>query len=366
MENLSWFILELYKVLNSIAHSSFQWMASLASYSLNISCYLLKLFSAVLFRVCENMVVILDNLHKFIPKLFAALNSIAHSFFQWMALLASYCLNVSYYLLELFPVVLDGARKNMFVILDNLCTFIPKLFEALNCIAHSFVEWMALLASYCLNVSYYPLELFSAVLVRVWENVVVILDNLCVFIPKLFEVLNNIAHRFSEWLALLAPYCLTFSCYLLELLSAYLARVWENVVVIMDNLRIFISMIFDTLISIRYWQNSCAILENLRWLISEIFEASNRFGQGCLEWIPLPVSYCFIFLCYLIKWFSVVLVSFWENMVALINNMRIFVSIIFEVLTSNGAINLANYLESYLFIGVFSMVLIIWLCYLTR
>lgn len=250
----------------------------------------------------------MENLSWFILELYKVLNSIAHSFFQWMALLASYCLNVPYYLLELFPVVLDGARKNMFVILDNLRTFIPKL----------------------------------------------------------FEVLNDIAHRFSEWLALLAPYCLTFSCYLLELLSAYLARVWENVVVIMDNLRIFISMIFDTLISIRYWQNSCAILENLRWLISEIFEASNRFGQGCLEWIPLPVSYCFIFLCYLIKWFSVVLVSFWENMVALVNNMRMFVSIIFEVLTSNGAINLANYLESYLFIGVFSMVLIIWLCYLTR
>ena len=85
----------------------------------------------------------MENLSWFILELYKVLNSIAHSFFQWMALLASYCLNVSYYLLELFPVVLDGARKNMFVILDNLRTFIPKLFEALNCIAHSFVEWMA-------------------------------------------------------------------------------------------------------------------------------------------------------------------------------------------------------------------------------
>ena len=54
-------------------------------------------------------------------------------------------------------------------------------------------------------------------------------------------------------------------------------------VVIMDNLRMFVSIFFDTLISIRYWENSCAILENLRWLISEIFEASNRFAHGCSE-----------------------------------------------------------------------------------
>ena len=90
------------------------------------------------------------------------------------------------------------------------------------------------------------LELFSVVFVRVRENTVVSLNDLRKFIPKLFEALNGIAHRFLEWTALLAPYYLTFSSYLVEFLSAVLVRVWENGVFITDNLRILISMIFDT------------------------------------------------------------------------------------------------------------------------
>ena len=222
----------------------------------------------------------------------------------------------------------------MFVILDNLRMFIPKLFEALNGIAHSFLEWMALLASHGVNVSYYLLELLSVVLVCVRESMFVILDNLHMFILKFFEALNSFAHGCLEYIAVSSSYCLTFSSYLAELFSAVLVRVWENMVVIMDNLRMFVSILFDTLISIRYWENSCAILENLRWLISEIFEASNRFVHGCSEWIVLLVSYCSISLCYLLEWFSVVLVSIWENTTAFINNMRMFMSIIFEVLTS--------------------------------
>ena len=468
LDNLRMFIPKLFEALNSIVHTFLEWMALLASYGLTVLCYLLELFSVVLFSVWKSMIVILDNLRMFIPKLFEALNSIAHRFLEWLALLASYCLSVSYYLLELFSVVLVSVRENTVVILDNLRMFILKLFEALNGIAHCFLEWMRLLASYCLNVSCYLLELFSVVRVSVQESMFVILDNLRIFIPKLFEVLHGVTHSFLEWMALLAShgrnvsyyllelfsvvlvsvresmfvildnlhmfilkffealnsfahgcleyiavsssYCLTFSSYLAELFSAVLVRVWENMVVIMDNLRMFVSILFDTLISIRYWENSCAILENLRWLISEIFEASNRFAHGCSEWIVLLVSYCSISLCYLLEWFSVVLVSIWENTTALINNMRMFMSIIFEVLTSisywenlclfiskisaaltsvthgcsgwinllapcvqtvpsylpksfsNGAINLTNYWGSFSLLGVLCGAVIIWRC----
>ena len=428
MENVCWFISKVFEALNSIVHSFLEWMALLASYGLTVLCYLLKLFSVVLFSVWKSMIVILDNLRMFIPKLFEALNSIAHRFLEWLALLASYCLSVSYYLLELFSVVLVSVRENTVVILDNLRMFILKLFEALDGIAHCFLEWMRLLASYCLNVScyllelfsvvrvsvqnvsYYLLELFSVVLVCVRESMFVILDNLHMFILKFFEALNSFAHGCLEYIAVSSSYCLTFSSYLAELFSAVLVRVWENMVVIMDNLRMFVSIFFDTLISIKYWENSCAILENLRWLISEIFEASNRFAHGCSEWIVLLVSYCSISLCYLLEWFSVVLVSIWENTTALINNMRMFMSIIFEVLTSisywenlclfiskisaaftsvthgclgwinllapcvqtvpsylpksfsNGAINLTNYWGSFSLLGVLCGAVIIWRC----
>ena len=428
MENVCWFISKVFEALNSIVHSFLEWMALLASYGLTVLCYLLKLFSVVLFSVWKSMIVILDNLRMFIPKLFEALNSIAHRFLEWLALLASYCLSVSYYLLELFSIVLVSVRENTVVILDNLRMFILKLFEALDGIAHCFLEWMRLLASYCLNVScyllelfsvvrvsvqnvsYYLLELFSVVLVCVRESMFVILDNLHMFILKFFEALNSFAHGCLEYIAVSSSYCLTFSSYLAELFSAVLVRVWENMVVIMDNLRMFVSIFFDTLISIKYWENSCAILENLRWLISEIFEVSNRFAHGCSEWIVLLVSYCSISLCYLLEWFSVVLVSIWENTTALINNMRMFMSIIFEVLTSisywenlclfiskisaaftsvthgclgwinllapcvqtvpsylpksfsNGAINLTNYWGSFSLLGVLCGAVIIWRC----
>ena len=131
--------------------------------------------------------------------------------------------------------------------------FILKLFEALHGIAHSFLEWMALLASHGLNVSYYLLELFSVVLVCVRESMFVILDNLHMFILKFFEALKSFAHGCLEYIAVSSSYCLTFSSYLAELFSAVLVRVWENMVVIMDNLRMFVSIFFDTLISIRYW-----------------------------------------------------------------------------------------------------------------
>ena len=410
MENVCWFISKVFEALNSIVHSFLEWMALLASYGLTVLCYLLKLFTVVLFSVWKSIIVILDNLRMFIPKLFEALNSIAHRFLEWLALLASYCLSVSYYLLELFSVVLVSVRENMVVILDNLRIFILKLFEALHGIAHSFLEWMALLASHGLNVSYYLLELFSVVLVCVRESMFVILDNLHMFILKFFEALNSFVHGCLEYIAVSSSYCLTFSSYLAELFSAVLVRVWENMVVTMDNLRMFVSIFFDTLISIRYWENSCAILENLRWLISEIFEASNRFAHGCSEWIVLLVSYCSISLCYLLEWFSVVLVSIWENTTALMNNMRMFLSIIFEVLTSisywenlclfiskisaaltsvthgclgwinllapcvqtvpsylpksfsNGAINLTNYWGNFSLLGVLCGAVIIWRC----
>ena len=219
MENVCWFISKVFEALNSIVHSFLEWMALLASYGLTVLCYLLELFSVVLFSVWKSMIVILDNLRMFIPKLFEALNSIAHRFLEWLALLASYCLSVSYYLLELFSVVLVSVRENMVVILDNLRMFILKLFEALHGIAHSFLEWMALLASHGLNVSYYLLELFSVVLVCVRESMFVILDNLHMFILKFFEALNSFAHGCLEYIAVSSSYCLTFSSYLAEMFA---------------------------------------------------------------------------------------------------------------------------------------------------
>ena len=343
---------KLLEALNSIACNFLEWMALLASYCQNVSWYLLKLFSTILVTLGEIMVVIMDNLRMFIPKLFEALNSIVHSFSEWMALLASYSLNVSCYLLQLLSVVLAGVWEIMVVILDNLRVFIPKLFEALYSIARSFSEWMAFLASYSLNVSWYLLKLLSIILVRLLEIMVVVMDNLRIFIPKLFEALNSIARSFLEWMALLASCSFNVSCYLLKLLSVVLVGIWEIMVVILDNLHTFISMIFDTLISIRYWENSCAILSNLLWLISEIFEASNRLAQGCLEWIALLVSHCFISLCYLLNCFRVVLVSIWENMLSFVANIRMFMSMIFEELTSNGAINSENYWGNYSFIAL--------------
>ena len=369
LDNLRVFIPKLFEALYSIARSFSEWMAFLASYSLNVSWYLLKLLSIILLRLLEIMVVIMDNLRIFIAKLFEALNSIVHSFWEWMAVLASYSLNVSCYLLHLLSVVLAGVREIMVVILDNLRVFIPKLFEALYSIARSFSEWMAFLASYSLNVSWYLLKLLSIILLRLLEIMVVIMDNLRIFIAKLFEALNSIARSFLEWMALLASYSFNVSCYLLKLLSVVLVGIWEIMVVILDNLYTFISMIFDTLISIRYWENSCAILSNLLWLISEIFEASNRLAQGCLEWIALLVSHCFISLCYLVNCFRVVLVSIWENMLSFVANIRMFMSMIFEELTSNGAINSENYWGNYSFIAlsvalaVLCGAVIIWRCY---
>ena len=48
---------------------------------------------------------------------------------------------------------------------------------------------------------------------------------------------------------------------------------------------------------------------------------------------------------------------------AFIDNMRMFMSIIFEVFTNDGAINLANYWGSYSVISVLSVTLIILWCY---
>ena len=182
------------------------------------------------------MVLTMDNIRVYVSMNFGALTSIKLSdrFLELLALLASYCLSVSYYLLELFSVVLVSVRENMVVILDNLRMFILKIFEALNGIAHSFLEWMALLASYCLNISCYLLELFLVVLVSVRESMFVILDNLRMFIPKLFEALHGITHSFLEWMALLASHGLNVSYYLLELFSVVLVSVQENMVVILD------------------------------------------------------------------------------------------------------------------------------------
>ena len=112
-----------------------------------------------------------------------------------------------------------------------------------------------------------------------------IVDNSSWFISKIFGQLTSIAHVFLEWMALLTPYCLTFAvaCYLLGPFSVVLGKVRENVIVILYNLRMFISMIFKVLTSMRYWENICVILENLCWFCLQILEASKNFAHSCFK-----------------------------------------------------------------------------------
>lgn len=49
----------------------------------------------------------------------------------------------------------------------------------------------------------YPFHLTGTYLVRVWENMVVSLDNIRLFVSKIFEPLTSITHGFWKWMAML-------------------------------------------------------------------------------------------------------------------------------------------------------------------
>ena len=241
------------------------------------------------FKVKDDDIV--DNSSWFISKIFGQLTSIAHVFLEWMALLTPYCLTfaVACYLLGPFSVVLGKVRENVIVILYNLRMFISMIFKVLTSR-------------------------------RYWENICVILENLCWFCLQILEASKNFAHSCFKWITVLA--------------SLILLRVWEIIIFILENLRIIIATIFEVLTNIRYWEISCAILESLRFFTWQISDALINITHSFLEFICLPASCRSTVSRYLLMSIAVVVVRVWEIMVAILDNLRIFTAMMFEVLTN--------------------------------
>ena len=415
LENLCWFCLQILEASKNFAHSCFKWITVLASYSPTFSDYLLGFFSLILLRVWENMIFILENLCIIIVTIFEvltniryweiscaileslcfftlqisdALINITHSFLEFIRLLASCCSTVSCYLFKSITVVVVRVWEIMVAILDNLhiftammfevftniryweisCTiadnlrlFILKISDALTSITHHFLEFICLLVSCCSTVSCYLFKSISVVVVRVWEIMVAILDNLRIFTAIMFEILTNIryweisctiadnlrlfilkisdaltsiTHHFLEFICLLVSCCSTVSCYLFKSISVVVVSVWKIMVAILDNLRIYTAMMFEVLTNIRYWKITCAILNNMRLFILKISNVLASISYGCLQWIYLLAPYCLTVPCYLIESISVVLTRLRDIMVAILDNLRIFTSMMLEVLTN--------------------------------
>ena len=241
------------------------------------------------FKVKDDDIV--DNSSWFISKIFGQFTSIAHVFLEWMALLTPYCLTfaVACYLLGSSSVFLGKVRENMIVILYNLRMFISMIFKVLTSM-------------------------------RYWENICVILENLCWFCLQILEASKNFAHSCFKWITVLA--------------SLILLRVWEIIIFILENLRIIIATIFEVLTNIRYWEISCAILESLCFFTLQISDALINITHSFLEFIRLLASCCSTVSCYLFKSITVVVVRVWEIMVAILDNLRIFTAMMFEVLTN--------------------------------
>ena len=241
------------------------------------------------FKVKDDDIV--DNSSWFISKIFGQFTSIAHVFLEWMALLTPYCLTfaVACYLLGSSSVVLGKVRENMIVILYNLRMFISMIFKVLTSM-------------------------------RYWENICVILENLCWFCLQILEASKNFAHSCFKWITVLA--------------SLILLRVWEIIIFILENLRIIIATIFEVLTNIRYWEISCAILESLRFFTWQISDALINITHSFLEFICLPASCRSTVSRYLLMSIAVVVVRVWEIMVAILDNLRIFTAMMFEVLTN--------------------------------
>ena len=415
LENLCWFCLQILEASKNFAHSCFKWITVLASYSPTFSDYLLGFFSLILLRVWENMIFILENLRIIIATIFEvltniryweiscaileslcfftlqisdALINITHSFLEFIRLLASCCSTVSCYLFKSITVVVVRVWEIMVAILDNLhiftammfevftniryweisCTiadnlrlFILKISDALTSITHHFLEFICLLVSCCSTVSCYLFKSISVVVVRVWEIMVAILDNLRIFTAIMFEILTNIryweisctiadnlrlfilkisdaltsiTHHFLEFICLLVSCCSTVSCYLFKSISVVVVSVWKIMVAILDNLRIYTAMMFEVLTNIRYWKITCAILNNMRLFILKISNVLASISYGCLQWIYLLAPYCLTVPCYLIESISVVLTRLRDIMVAILDNLRIFTSMMLEILTN--------------------------------
>ena len=271
--------------------------------------YNLRMFISMIFKVLtsmrywENICVILENLCWFCLQILEASKNFAHSCFKWITVLASYSPTFSDYLLGFFSLILLRVWENMIFILENLRIIIATIFEVLT------------------NIRY-------------WEISCAILESLCFFTLQISDALINITHSFLEFIRLLASCCSTVSCYLFKSITVVVVRVWEIMVAILDNLHIFTAMMFEVFTNIRYWEISCTIADNLRLFILKISDALTSITHHFLEFICLLVSCCSTVSCYLFKSISVVVVSVWKIMVAILDNLRIYTAMMFEVLTN--------------------------------
>ena len=172
----------------------------------------------------------------------------------------------------------------------------------------------------------YNLRMFISMIFKVltsrryWENICVILENLCWFCLQILEASKIFAHSCFKWITVLA--------------SLILLRVWGIIIFILENLRIIIATIFEVLTNIRYWEISCAILESLRFFTWQISDALINITHSFLEFICLPASCRSTVSRYLLMSIAVVVVRVWEIMVAILDNLRIFTAMMFEVLTN--------------------------------
>ena len=411
-DNLRLFILKISDALTSITHHFLEFICLLVSCCSTVSCYLFKSISVVVVSVWKIMVAILDNLRiytammfevltnirywkitcailnnmrLFILKISNVLASISYGCLQWIYLLAPYCLTVPCYLIESISVVLTRLRDIMVAILDNLRIFTSMMLEVLTNIRYwgisraildnlrlfisktldsliRFLEWIYLLALYCLTVPCYV----STVVAKLWEIITAILNYLHLFILKISDALTGITHRSLEWISLLPSYCLTVPCYVLKSISVVVAKLWEILAAISDNLRLFILKIPDALTSIidlllkwinlpasycmitvpcfvlksisvvaaKLWEIMMGILDSLRLFIIGINDALTSITHHFLEWIYLLASYCLTVPSYVLESISVFVTKLWEMMVALLDNLRLFIMKVSDKLTS--------------------------------
>ena len=365
LDNLRLFILKIPDALTIITDLLLKWINLLASYCVTVLCFVLKPISIVVTKLWEIMVALLDNLPLFILKISDALTSLTHLFMEWIYFLASNCLTVPYYVLKSISTVVAQLWEIMVTILDNLHLFIMKIPDALTIITDLLLKWIYLLALYCLTVPCYVLKSISIVVTKLWEIMVALLDNLPLFILKISDALTSIIHRSLEYIYLLASYCLTVPCYVFTSISVFVAKLWEIIVAILDSLCLFVLKISNTLTSIKHhflewiyllasccltvpsyvlesisvfvtklWEMMVALLDNLHLFLLKISDTLTSIIYHLLEWIYLLSLYCLTSPCYVVKSISVVVAKLWEIMMAILDNLRMFILKISNALTS--------------------------------
>ena len=296
-DNLCWFILKISNALTSITQLFVEWIYWLTSYCLTVPCYVIKSVSTVVAKLWEIMVLILENLRFFTLKIYDALTCITHRSMEWIYMLASYCLSVPRNVVNSILVIVANLWEILVAILDNLRLNILKIIYGVTTITNRFLKWIYLRASYCLAVPCYVL----------WEMLAVILDNLRLFILKIPDALTIITDLLLKWINFLASYCVTVLCYVLKSISVFVAKPWEIIVAILDSLCLFVLKSSNALTSI-----------------------THHF----LEWFHLLASYCLTVPSYVLESILVVVAKLWEIMMAILDNLRMFILKIYNTLTS--------------------------------